>query len=348
MTFTLSLAKTAFATMTLAHVLVASAYASDALVKDRTVAADDQFARPQQLVDIGGRRLNMYCSGAGSPTVVFDAYSGGSGWVWAKVQPEVAKQTRACVYDRAGLGFSDPSNRPGNSENAVEDLHKLLVAAGIKPPYVMVGNSYGGLNVQLYTYRFPAEVSGLVLVEAGNENETARYDRATNGKISQLYAQGAELGKQCLSNAERGFVPGSAILEQCGVISLPGVGRSLAAALFAQALSPSYWKANISEDENYRASEAQLGAARKPLGDMPLAVLTRGVSPYAIPGKPQSALNKALEDENNAIHDEVAKLSSRGTNRVVKGAGHLIQNDKPDEVVRSISEVLAQVRASHP
>jgi hypothetical protein len=151
-------------------------------------------------------------------------------------------------------------------------------------------------------------------------------------------------GKQCLLNAQKGFVPGSEPVAQCAMASPPGMGRSLAAAQFALALSGNYWKASNSENENMASSEAQLGAARKPLGDLPLAVLTRGVSPYAVPGKPQSALNKALEDENKAIQDEVAKLSSRGTNRVVPGAAHLIQDDRPDEVVRSISEILAQVQ----
>lgn len=337
------LAMSAFAAM-MSSLMAPSADAADAPKTAPDFAAQDEFAHPHRLVDIGGRRLNIYCSGTGSPTVVFDAYSGGSGWAWAGVQPQVARQTRACVYDRAGLGFSDPATRAGTSENAVDDLHRLLGAAGIKPPYVMVGNSYGGMNVQLYAYRFPKEVSGLVLVEAGNEDETGRFDRATNGKISQISAMFDAQRKTCRLNAQKGFIPGSETAAQCAVISPPGTGPAVAAAQLALGRSANYWKAANAEDENRATSDAQLRAARKPFGGLPLAVLTRGVSPYAVPGKPQSAMNKALEDENLAIQEEVAKLSTRGTNRVVPGAAHLIEEDRPDEVVRSIRAILAQLK----
>lgn len=98
-------------------------------------ATDSAFATPHQRVDVGGRKLHLYCSGTGATTVVFDAPSGDGGWAWFRVQPEVAKHTRACVYDRAGFGFSDPAPRPNTAGNAVEDLHKALGAAGIKPPF---------------------------------------------------------------------------------------------------------------------------------------------------------------------------------------------------------------------
>nr|WP_315473099.1 alpha/beta hydrolase [uncultured Undibacterium sp.] len=138
-----------------------------------------QFSRSQQLVDIGGRRLNLYCSGSGKTTVVFDAPGGEAGWNWANVQPAVAEHTRACIYDRAGHGFSDPSMRPPTSGNAVEDLHALLVAANIAPPYLLVGASFGTANAQLFAYRYPNEVSGLVLVEAEHEDNLARLNKAS-------------------------------------------------------------------------------------------------------------------------------------------------------------------------
>lgn len=129
-------------------------------------ANDAAFARPHQLVDIGGRRLNLYCSGSGPVTVVFDSPATDAGWNWHTVQPGVAARTRACVYDRAGVGFSDPSPAASTSGNLVADLHALLGKAGIDPPYVMVGSSFGAMNVQLYAYRYPDEVKGLVLVDA--------------------------------------------------------------------------------------------------------------------------------------------------------------------------------------
>src|SRR6201996_4997514 len=95
-----------------------------------------EFAVPHRLVDIGGRRLNLFCSGTGSPTVVFESPSGGAGWEWWAVQPKIAAHARACIHDRAGYGFSDPSPRAADAANAVADLHALLQAAAIAPPYV--------------------------------------------------------------------------------------------------------------------------------------------------------------------------------------------------------------------
>src|ERR1700756_4603567 len=130
-----------------------------------------EYAQPHRLVDIGGRKLNLFCSGTGSPTVVFEAPSGSAGWAWWEVQPRIATRTRACVYDRAGFGFSDPSPRAADALNAVDDLHALLQAAAIAPPYVLVGNSFGGGAAELFAWHFPAEVRGLVLVEPMHEDE---------------------------------------------------------------------------------------------------------------------------------------------------------------------------------
>ncbi len=309
-------------------------------------AADSQlaFAHPQQLVDIGGRRLNLYCSGSGPVTVVFDAYSGGAGWTWFEVQPAVAQHARACVYDRAGLGFSDPSPRPGTSGNAVDDLHKLLVAAGIAPPYVMVGNSYGGGNVQLYAYRYPAEVAGLVLVEAQHADETERLNKVTGGKLQQLMDSMDATGKACLAQSRLGFVPGSELWNNCIGPIPPRMGRQLGAAQLALRSSAQHWTAAASENANFDVGNAELRAARAPFGDLPLIALSRGASQYAIPNRPESALSKAFEAENRALHIEQAALSTRGRHRVVAGAHHLIQDDQPQAVVDAVLEILNEAR----
>jgi pimeloyl-ACP methyl ester carboxylesterase len=300
------------------------------------------FSKPHQLIDIGGRKLNLHCSGSGPLTVVFDAPSTDAGWSWVGVQPEIAKRTRACVYDRAGLGFSDPSPRTGISGHAVEDLHALLGKAGIAPPYVMVGTSYGGANVQLYAYRYPAEVKGLVLVEPQHEDETERLDKVVQGKLKQFYAQQNEMEKACAAQAEKGFQPEH--LKQC-IGEVPSqFGPELAKAYLAVMSSAKQWRAATSEDFNFDQGGDQLRAARRSFGDMPVVVLTRGVSPFAVPGKPQSAMNKAFENENRKMHKEVAALSTRGSERVVPGTGHIIQADKPQAVVKAINEVLDQLK----
>ncbi len=300
------------------------------------------FARPQQMVDIGGRRLHLYCSGSGPVTVVFDAFSGGAGSSWFTVQPHVAKRTRACVYDRAGMGFSDPAPRPNTSANAVEDLHNLLGAAGIAPPYLMVGSSYGGANAQLYAYRYPHEVAALVLVEPQHEDEIARLDKVSGGKMGQMMAMNVEMITACRDQALKGFGAGSEMATLC----LGGVGErhpALAASDMAQRSLTTYWQANLSENTSFTVSGDQLRALRKPFGNLPVTVLARGVSPYAIPGKPASALNKAVEAENQAILREIAGLSRAGELRTIAGAGHVVHEEKPMAVVQAIEDVLVKL-----
>jgi pimeloyl-ACP methyl ester carboxylesterase len=208
----------------------------------------------------------------------------------------------------------------------------------------MVGNSLGGANVQVYAYRYPAEVKGLVLVEPQHEDETRRIDKASQGNLKKLYAMVAEQNNYYLAAARKGLKPGSE--EQMNCIGNPAedYGPTLGAAVMSATTRPAYWRANIDEWNAITVSDEQLRKLRRPFGDMPVVVLTRGVSPYAVPGKPQSPLNKAVEDENAAIQKEIAALSTRGKQRVVPGAGHVIHADKPEAVVDAVLEVLHQVK----
>jgi pimeloyl-ACP methyl ester carboxylesterase len=127
---------------------------------------DGIYTRPGRMVEADGARLNLYCMGSGSPTVVFDA--GHQDWApaWATIQPEVAKWTRACSYDRAGNGFSGPAPMPRTSERIAQELHDALRAAGVNGPYVLVGHAFGGYNMRAFAYRYLPEVAGLVLVDS--------------------------------------------------------------------------------------------------------------------------------------------------------------------------------------
>jgi pimeloyl-ACP methyl ester carboxylesterase len=308
----------------------------------------DDYAHPNTLVDVGnGRKMNLFCRGNGSPTVVFDSGTGFAGWDWLRVQPVIASKTRACVYDRAGLGFSDASTRPGTSANAMDDLHRLLSTAGVKPPYVLVGHSYGGMTMQLYAYTYPKEVAGLVLVDASHEDETTRLNRITEGRYEKLMGEYAEISKACTVAAQRGgLVPGSELYGQC-VGEPPAMFKgSLAKAYLGKRASIAYWEANRSEEDHEAISADQLRAARKSFGNLPLVYLTRGKSPFQPPGKPQSELNKATERDVKAMHDELAKLSTRGSNRLVPGAGHSIHVDKPRAVIEATLDVLKQARSA--
>jgi len=306
-------------------------------------ATDSAFAKPQLRVDIGGRKLNLYCSGSGKTTVLFDGPAGDAGWAWFRVHPEVAKHTRACTFDRPGYGYSDPSKRPNTSQNVVEDLHKGLAAAGVKPPYLLVGNSIGGANAQVFAYRHPGEVKGMVLVEPQTEDETTRTNKASGGMIDKVYAMVAGRNAECLREAGKGFKPGGKAMADCIGDPADFYGPVLGPQVLASMKKKSYWSTVVGEYQGFGASDDQLRALRKPFGDLPLLVLTRGVSPYAIPDKPQSAINKAMEDENETIHKELAALSTKGTQRVVPGAGHNIQSEQPAVVTAAVLEMLKQI-----
>ena len=124
------------------------------------------YPPPGQLVDIGGHRLHLHCTGSGSPTVILEPGGGGSSSDMGWVAPAVARDTRVCVYDRAGRGWSDPVDGPQDGATIAADLHTLLQRAHVPGPYVLAGHSFGGLYVQIFAAQFPDEVAGLVLLDS--------------------------------------------------------------------------------------------------------------------------------------------------------------------------------------
>ena len=126
----------------------------------------DEYRYPVrgELVDVGDYSLHLYCTGeGGAPTVVMDSGLGGTVLDWQLVQPEVAQFARVCTYDRAGMGWSERGGQPRTSQQFVEELHALLSNAGVEGPYVLIGHSLGGVNMQLFASHYPDEVAGMVL-----------------------------------------------------------------------------------------------------------------------------------------------------------------------------------------
>jgi pimeloyl-ACP methyl ester carboxylesterase len=126
---------------------------------------------PGTLVDIGGFRLHLHCTGNGSPTIVLDAALGASSLSWSLVQPELARLSRVCSYDRGGFGWSDPGPMPRTADRIAEELHTLLERARVPPPYVLVGHSFGGLVALIFARRFRSVISGLVLVDPAHAED---------------------------------------------------------------------------------------------------------------------------------------------------------------------------------
>jgi pimeloyl-ACP methyl ester carboxylesterase len=146
--------------------LISTVAVSGKQIAGGSLPADIVYAQPGQLVDVGGFRLNLYCMGSGSPTVVFDSGWGDWAPAWSKVQPQIAKWTRACSYDRGGTGFSEPGPMPRTSVHIAEELRTALHRAGIGGPYILVGSAFGGDNVRTFADLYMDEVAGLVLVDA--------------------------------------------------------------------------------------------------------------------------------------------------------------------------------------
>ena len=297
------------------------------------------YAKPDRLVDIGARRLHLRCQGIGSPTVVFESGVGSPGWDWAPVHAAVARRTRACLYDRAGLGFSEPANRPGTTANAADNLHALLRGAGEPAPYVFVGASYGAMIARFFAARHPGAVSALVLVDGHHEDEFERIDALSAGRYSRMMAGLQQECRACADASRHGFRPGSREHKACFAAPPLFADRSLAAAYLVQSLSPSYWDATLSEMENlHTVSSSQMRAARNGLAPVPVLALVRSVSPFDAPGKRPSALSASVEQANAEMQAETARLSHSGRTRVVEKAGHAIHIDNPQAVVAAVLE----------
>lgn len=317
--------------------------------KNTTVIDDPAYTHAQRLIEIEpGRRLNLYCTGKGSPTVVFDSGGGDETVAWALVQPVIAGHTQACSYDRAGLGFSDPGKRTSDSANIVDDMHRLLTAAAIKPPYVLVGGSYGGLNVRLYADTYPAEVVGMVLVDSTSEDwkeeelkldprhQTAEEARAQNFKTDW------QSRRDCVEAALTGFVEGTELYKQCVGERNPTLSNAINDAELKAHLSVGHQRALLSEDESiFFASADQVRAARRWYGALPLIVLTS--APVSKPRTGESPEFRAALNRLHAVQaGQMAALSSRGVATPIPDSTHEIQLSQPDAVNSAILEVLEE------
>ena len=126
---------------------------------------------PGHLVDVGGHRLHLWCTGSGAPAVILESGLGSSTASWGFVQPDVARFTRVCSYDRAGLGYSDPGPSPRTARRIAHELAQLVDRGGVGGSLVLVGASFGGLTVRVFASEHPQRAAGLVLVDATHEDQ---------------------------------------------------------------------------------------------------------------------------------------------------------------------------------
>lgn len=289
--------------------------------RDRTA-----FHPPGRLIDVGGYRLHLDCTGQGSPTVVLEA-GGGNPWLsWYKVQRQVAQFAQVCSYDRAGLGWSDPSPRPPTAKVIGEDLHTLLRNAGVPGPFVLVGHSLGGMYVRMFADQYRPEVVGMVLVDSSHPDQNDRFPP----EAKKLAARGGYVIRAMQIALPFGL---PRILASHAA---PPEVRAEYSAVFCRPQFIAAVRAEAEAQEENSAQVRPLGT----LGDLPLVVLSHDPDKMQFPGN----LTEPVNLEWGKMQEELAHLSSNGSHVVVKGSSHDIQLDKPDAVVDAIQRVLAEAR----
>lgn len=301
-----------------------------------------KYPPPGTLVDVGGYHLHILCEGTGSPTVVMESGLGDPSLIWALVQPELAKTTRVCVYDRGGLGWSDLSPRPRTAENIVNELHTLLTQAEIAGPYVLVGHSIGGVYMRLYAQAYPDDVAGMVLVDSSHEEQ--------NSRMPEVFAEFSRHSTQQTLQQLKAYKPFAAIGVFALVPSkvpvdneLPQAARQAYQATAAK--DTHLLETVIAENKAIDASFAQMKAAQiTTLGNIPLIVLSRGQS--ALP--PNTDLSPAVIQQVDLgwqqMQIELASLSPKGERRVAEQSGHYIHLQQPELVITAIKQVVADAR----
>ncbi len=305
---------------------------------------------PGRLIDVGGFNLHIHCTGTGSPAVIMDSALGGSSVSWLLVQPDIAQQTRVCSYDRAGFGWSDPGPKPRTAGRVADELRVLLDRAGIPPPFVVVGHSFGGLVMEIFAARHRADVVGIVLVDPAHPEDWVKPAPKEQVKIDR----GLTLCRHGAAAARLGVARVVAALATIGAFDVARLIARISSRghlsredegmlapiwrLPQEARKPlrQFW----TQEKFYDAlgnqieticisSEETLAASANGYGDVPLVTISS-----TDPG-----------DYRLRQQDALARLSTRGRHIVATDSGHWIPLDEPATVIAAIRDVLGQVNA---
>jgi len=286
------------------------------------------YPPPGQLIDVGGHRLHLHCTGSGSPTVVLEAGGGEMSSNLGWIAPAVARDTRVCVYDRAGRGWSEPADTAQDGAQIAADQHTLLQRGNIPGPYVLAGHSFGGLYVLTFAARYPDDVAGLVLVDSTAPKSAAKpgtasaYDGGSYdlmGRVSALASTSARLGL-------------GRLYGQFAVVDLPPRSQDEVRASIATA---SNLRSTIDEYVQANAS-VQQAASLTDFADKPLVVLTAGIGSDAT---------------HSAAQKHLATLSTNSVHRVIAGATHegLVGDEEfAAATTQAILDVVSSVRTEGP
>ena len=256
------------------------------------------------------------------------------------MQHEIATTTRVCSYDRAGLGYSELGPFPRDSRRIVDELHTLLAKAGLTPPYVLVGHSFGGYNTRLFAYTFPSEVAGLVLVDASHEDQSDMFPAGLRRLVSD-YERTVRLQiPQAMVGLTR--------LRHAMAADLGAVPEDKRAQVEPVGYRTAWYRTTLAELESFGTrSAAEVRSSARRL-NIPLEVVTGSTTMAAelvAAGVPRTEADSAARVWQELQRRE-ATFSSQGHQVVADSSSHYVMNDRPELVIGAVRAVVNQVRGS--
>jgi pimeloyl-ACP methyl ester carboxylesterase len=282
-----------------------------------------------------GLALNINCTGQGGPTVVLDTGAGVPSVGWDLVQPEIAKFIRVCSYDRAGYGWSGAGPLPRTSLEITKELHALLVAAGEKPPYILVGHSFGGFNIRVYSHEYPNDVAGMVLVDPSDEDQRSLMTPAMIAFENQSFNPLAATLLIRFGLARLG--------TRLGQTPPYNMSQKTFEELRYLRLQPKYVDSIVSENLTLFPEDADEVRSAGTLGDKPLIMLTAGEMDAPTGGMPTGVSQRDLDNYRDGhikqAQRRAAALSTRGRQVLVPDSHHMIPYERPDTIVSAVREV---------
>jgi pimeloyl-ACP methyl ester carboxylesterase len=326
-------------------ILVLALVAATARAQERVPAA---YAPRGEMVDIGGRKLHLYCTGSRGPTVVIEPGSADLSFDWALVQGPASEFARVCSYDRAGYAWSDPGPTPRTYRQLALELHTALRRGHVPGPYVLVGHSYGGFLVRAFAKYYPREVVGMVLVEAVHEN--ARIVIGDKAVRIREDAKGRPVPAPSLDAPVAAapplvYPPDDAPVPKLDppYDRLPEDLQRLQMWAYSQKRLETAVRAEMDwSPEELARMWADPRERHYPLGRMPLVVITRRDGGY---GDGANYTAKDLDEERLRQQDDLARLSHNSLHVVDANTGHNVMLEDPKTVVAAIREVVEAVRA---